>query len=88
MIRWTGLAPWEFEFPPGSLTSTFLVTATPPNQTVKSMITPNVRALYAPNLHVKKTNVPDQSIFVPSSRNVVRSAPSRETIWVTGVPRS
>ena len=29
MIRWTGLAPWEFEFPfPGSLTSTFLVTLT------------------------------------------------------------
>ena len=26
MIRWTGLAPWKFEFPfPGSLTSTFLV---------------------------------------------------------------
>ena len=26
MIRWTGLAPWEFEFPfPGSLTSAFLV---------------------------------------------------------------
>ena len=26
VIRWTGLAPWEFEFPfPGSLTSTFLV---------------------------------------------------------------
>jgi len=25
MIRWTGLALWEFEFPfPGSLTSTFL----------------------------------------------------------------
>ena len=25
MIRWTGLAPWEFEFPfPGSLTYTFL----------------------------------------------------------------
>ena len=25
MIRWTGLAPWEFEFPcPGGLTSTFL----------------------------------------------------------------
>jgi len=25
MIRWTGLAPWEFEFPfQGSLTSTFL----------------------------------------------------------------
>ena len=26
MIRWTDLAPWEFEFPvPGSLPSTFLV---------------------------------------------------------------
>jgi len=26
MIRWTGLAPWEFESPfPGSITSTFLV---------------------------------------------------------------
>jgi len=26
IIRWTGLEPWEFEFPfPGSLTSTFLV---------------------------------------------------------------
>ena len=26
MIRWTGLAPWVFEFPfPGSLTSTFLI---------------------------------------------------------------
>ena len=25
MIRWTGLAPWEFEFPfPGCLTATFL----------------------------------------------------------------
>ena len=25
MIRWTGLAPWEFEYPlQGSLTSTFL----------------------------------------------------------------
>jgi len=28
MIGWTGLAPWEFEFPfPGSLTSTFLAGA-------------------------------------------------------------
>ena len=29
MITWTGLAPWEFEFPlPGSLTSAFLVRRT------------------------------------------------------------
>ena len=28
MIRWTGLAPWEFELPfPGGLISTFLVLA-------------------------------------------------------------
>ena len=31
MIKWTGLAPWEFEFPfPGSLTSTFLVVTRTP----------------------------------------------------------
>ena len=31
MIRWTGLAPWELEFPfPGGLTSTFRSIATPP----------------------------------------------------------
>jgi len=31
MIRWTGLAPWEFRFPfPGSLTSTFLVRGVAP----------------------------------------------------------
>ena len=37
MIRWIGLAPWEFEFPfPGSLTSTFLVQVpTPQNQNLK-----------------------------------------------------
>ena len=30
MMRWTGLAPWEFDFPfPGSLTSTFPYAATP-----------------------------------------------------------
>ena len=33
MIRWTGLAPWEFEVPfPGSLTSTFLVKYAQPHQ--------------------------------------------------------
>ena len=32
MIRWTGLAPWEFESPfPGSLTSTFLVSTPKPH---------------------------------------------------------
>ena len=31
LIRWTGLAPWDFEFPfPGSLTPTFLVPPPPP----------------------------------------------------------
>jgi len=37
MIRWTGLAPWEFEFPfPGSPTSTFLV---PPGKLREHLIT-------------------------------------------------
>ena len=32
MMRWTGLAPWEVEFPfPGSLTSTFLGSARHPS---------------------------------------------------------
>jgi len=36
MIRWTGLAPWEFEFPfPGSLTSTFLDTRHVPHSGVR-----------------------------------------------------
>ena len=31
MVKWTGLAPWGFEYPfPGSLTSTFLVAAANP----------------------------------------------------------
>jgi len=35
MIRWTGLAPWEFEFHfSGSLTSTFLVPETFHTETV------------------------------------------------------
>ena len=39
MIRWTGLAPWEFVFPfPGSLTSTFLgMHLTPDRYTLKQM---------------------------------------------------
>ena len=38
MIRWTGLAPWEFEFPfPGSLTSTFLETLTPSPATTAAL---------------------------------------------------
>ena len=37
MIRWTGLAPWKFEFPfPGSFTSTFLFNPTPQTQSVSS----------------------------------------------------
>jgi len=41
MIRWTGLAPWGFEFPfPGSLISTFLelLRAVDPQQFLKDAI--------------------------------------------------
>ena len=42
MIWWTGLAPWEFEFPfPGSLTSTFLVPDSHREQGIR-----HVRSLY------------------------------------------
>ena len=39
MIRWTGLAPWEFEFPfPGSLTSTSLHPRPPLRQLRRSRV--------------------------------------------------
>jgi len=48
MIRRTGLAPWEFEFPfPGSLTSTFL-DATPPSGVRRRVGSPRVRSLRSP----------------------------------------
>ena len=42
MIRWTGLAPWEFEYPfPGSLASTFLgLPATHPSVKLQSCVPP------------------------------------------------
>ena len=44
MIRWTGLAPWEFEFPlPGHLTYTFLV---PSQLTTKTL--PSHTRVFAP----------------------------------------
>ena len=57
MIRWTGLAPWEFEFPlPGSLISTFRT----PNQ---SLITP----LQGYLAH-KKTLTPPKTPQGPSAK--------------------
>jgi len=51
MISWTGLAPWEFEFPfPGSLPSTFLVlphTGMP----VKPLNTPQNMEMGDPKVH-------------------------------------
>ena len=45
MMRWTDLAPWEFEFPfPGSLTSTFLSTG--------QVSWPNVRLASLPVLEI------------------------------------
>ena len=37
MIRWTGLAPWEFEFPfQGSLTSTFVTRLAGENELIRA----------------------------------------------------
>jgi len=48
MIRWTSLAPWEFESPfPGSLTSTFLVPYQPlPNQPLPKRMFPRTWTFY------------------------------------------
>jgi len=47
MIRWTGLAPWEFEFPfPGSLTSTFLIDAPCPCNSLR--LAPTLQGYLAP----------------------------------------
>jgi len=44
MIRWTGLAPWGFEFPfPGSLTSTFLGLLPHASHAASSCVEPDCR---------------------------------------------
>jgi len=46
MIRWTGLAPWEFEFPfPGSLTSSLLVLGPMPFSCSRAGVAGQIRQL-------------------------------------------
>ena len=45
MIRWTSLAPWEFEFSfPGSLTSTFLAGSRPIDDPVEHTRQKNLKS--------------------------------------------
>jgi len=57
MIKWTGLAPWEFEFPfPGSLTSTFLVTGANGNGNgLSGLLAQKIRSL---SMHEKGLQLP------------------------------
>ena len=53
MIRWTGLAPWELEFPsPGSLTSTFPGPGTNPARTSQH---PGIKPAGLDNCHTGGT---------------------------------
>ena len=68
MIRWTGLASWEFEFPfPGSLTSTFLVPyhctngtrqLSPHNETTESTSRPYPWTVAHPQMQRCSTGLP------------------------------
>jgi len=76
MIRWTGLAPWEFEFPfPGSLTSTFLA-----EKELYVVVATSVHYLYiaflVPNLALLKTCRELRAL--PDARRLIFSAPQHD----------
>ena len=65
MIRWTGLAPWELEFPlPGSLTSSFLY---------ESQMQPSPRESCSQNTPATKRLQP---LVTPHTHNAPRPAPT------------
>ena len=70
MIRWAGLAPWEFEFPvPGSLTSTFLAGECRKEQLFASIrrlweASRNTPSSQQPALRVRENDLPTKLRFV------------------------
>ena len=66
MIRWTGLAPWEFEFPfPGSLTSTFLDGGVQPS---KALFSNQSTSLHSKTNQLHCTPVESRNPGCPLSR--------------------
>ena len=79
MVRWTGLAPWEFEFPfPGSLTSTFLA------------LFPTLAVRLRPSLGIRLLQSPAQEATRPEycRREFASGISPREIGVTTGVPYS
>jgi len=71
MIRWTGLAPWLFEFPfPGSLTSTFLADPShlPRQGTREKCLSLILRGInFSRRINFKRTNLVRQGLFPPQT---------------------
>jgi len=62
MIKWTGLAPWEFEFPfPGSLNSTFVEPSGYVEQAQRELVTTSGR---------RALNMNDSGVPVHKQRRV------------------
>ena len=79
MIRWTGLAPWEFESPfPGSLTSTFLgkpYTQKPKRMVLLSSEYGTYKRQSRPDFGLHLKNPPFQvALHLPSVAGIERGA--------------
>ena len=88
MIRWTGLAPWEFEFPfPGSLTSTFLARLLTSGSVKQSTVKPNPTRLAGLKKSEPITPTPAPSRSSPEIRGGARpwhTGPESTRSWPAG----
>jgi len=89
MIRWTGLAPWEFGFPfPGSLTSTFLEGGTCSPCTPTSKLDPKLEALQPENSTTTSSSQPEvRARSLVSAENVRKGGQSFEQSGSAIVPK-
>ena len=68
MIRWTGLAPWEFEFPfQGILTSTFHLSIT-------SRASPQIPYFFSSSLLLSSLELSDTKVYEPYIRALLGTA--------------
>jgi len=73
MIRWTGLAPWEVEFPfPGSLTSTFLCISAP--QTLHQKPGMAFSSSLFSSLLLSSLELSDTKVYEPQIRALLETA--------------
>ena len=87
MIWWTGLAPWEFEFPsPGSLISTLPSRSRKPRGEAKprwrgSNATPQTAPKAAPQVAPKPSSWSQSSKHTPSRRGTLRPGGRADPTW-------